>query len=152
MLDLINIPSNLEQNIILSSEQDSKKIAVNLAHNLRGNEIITFKGGLGAGKTFFARQIIQFFCGSEINVTSPTFSIVQIYQAKNFDIYHYDLYRLKDKNELYELALEEAMTNNLCLIEWPEIAADLLKSPIIEIALKLNLTDLNTRHCSINII
>ena len=53
-------------------------------------------------------------------VPSPTFTLVQVYQAQNFDIYHYDLYRLKSAEEIWELNIEEAMYANVCLIEWPE--------------------------------
>ncbi len=139
---------NLPQEIILKSEEDTKKFANDFAFSLKGDELIILKGDLGAGKTFFARQIIKFFCGMDTNVTSPTFNILQTYKAKNFTIYHYDLYRLRDGNELYELALEEAMQNNICLIEWPEIAMDILRLPMIEISLQAEL-DTDTRICKV---
>jgi tRNA threonylcarbamoyl adenosine modification protein YjeE len=114
----------------LNSEADTNVLAGKLASELKAGDLVTLHGDLGAGKTFLAREIIRFLCGDETNVPSPTFNILQVYQAPNFKIYHYDLYRLKSHNDLYELGFEDALDGNLCLIEWPEIAAGILPSGI----------------------
>jgi|GEM_PF-521076 len=129
----------------LNNESDTVALARNLASQLKAGDLVTLHGDLGAGKTFLAREIIHFFCGDETNVPSPTFNILQVYQAPNFKIYHYDLYRLKSQNELYELGFEDALDGNLCLIEWPKIAAGILPSGI-EVHLEI---DEELRVCSV---
>lgn len=128
----------LNSKIILGNEQDSINLAIKLAQSLGKGDIVTFTGDLGCGKTFLCRQIIQFFCGSNINVISPTFNLLQTYQSKDFTIYHFDLYRLKSPEEVYELGIEDGLENNLCLIEWPELVEHLLPRPIIKVSLEIN--------------
>ena len=135
--------------IILSSELESKIFAHNLAKTLKKGDIITFTGDLGCGKTFLCREIIQYFCGTNINVVSPTFNLLQTYQAPNFTIYHFDLYRLKSQNELYELGIEDAFQNDICLIEWPQIIEAILPKPIIRLDLEI-ITN-NQRKCIVTL-
>lgn len=118
--------------------QDSKDLAVELASNLKAGDIITFSGDLGSGKTFLCREIIRFFCGDDTKVSSPSFSLLQLYKTKDWQIYHYDFYRLKSVDELYELGIDEAFSNNVCLIEWPEVAKHLLPLPRIDVELVFN--------------
>ncbi len=101
-------------------------IAGQLSYLSEKGEVIELVGDLGAGKTTFARYFINSLCGSDQQVTSPTFNIVQIYDAVNFPIWHFDLYRLKDASELEEIGLYQAFDEALCLIEWPEIIDDIL--------------------------
>ncbi len=133
--------------VILNNEQDSISFAQTIAKNLKSNEIITFSGDLGCGKTFICREIIKYFCGSNTNISSPTFNLLQIYKTSKFTIYHFDLYRLNYLEEIYELGIEEALQGNICLIEWPEIIEEILPLPITKIHLQI-LED-NKRSCSI---
>lgn len=103
---------------ILESEQKTAELARKVADNIKKNDIITFDGDLGCGKTFFCREIINHLCGNDVIVASPTFNILQVYEAKDFKIFHYDLYRIKSVNELFELNIEEAL-ENVMLVEWP---------------------------------
>lgn len=112
------------------------KLAQSLAKDLRPGDVVTFHGDLGSGKTFLCREIIRYFCGADTAVPSPTFNLLQVYKTKEFDIYHYDLYRLKSSEELLELGFDEALDKNLCLIEWPEIAQGFLPKAI-EITLRI---------------
>ncbi len=121
----------------LNTEEETKAIAHKIASTLKAGDVIALTGDLGAGKTFLAREIIRFFCGADLMVPSPTFTLLQIYETKPFNIYHYDLYRLKSADEIYDLGIEEAFDNNICLIEWPEIIAQLLPSSTIHINLEL---------------
>lgn len=114
----------------LKSLEDSCNLAQNIAQSLRPGNIITFQGDLGCGKTFICREIIRYFCGPSTNVPSPTFNLLQVYNTAQFDIYHYDLYRLKSPEELLELGFDEALDKNICLIEWPEIAVGFLPEAI----------------------
>jgi tRNA threonylcarbamoyladenosine biosynthesis protein TsaE len=135
---------------ILNSEQESCEFINNFAKTLNVNDIILLFGELGAGKTYFCREIIKFFCGKDIKIISPTFNILQTYQAQDFTIYHYDLYRIKSPTEFHELGIEEAIQNSLLLIEWPELIENLLPKPLIKI--NLQLLDDEKRACIINLI
>ncbi len=123
--------------ITLHNEQDSIEFAHNFSKTLTAGTIVTFSGDLGSGKTFICREVIKSLCGPDTKVTSPTFNLLQTYQAPNFVIYHFDLYRLKSRDEIYELGIEDAWNNNLCLIEWSEIIASLLPENHIQIKLKV---------------
>lgn len=111
---------------LVDSLEKAEEIARQIASRLSPGSIVTFSGDLGAGKTFLCREIIKFLCGDNIVVSSPTFCILNIYPAQDCSIYHYDFYRLKSSNELYEVGIEDALNNNICLIEWPEIADNFL--------------------------
>ena len=121
---------------IVKSEEDTRRLAEELASESKKGDVFALKGDLGAGKTFFSACFINYFAKKEgrveENVVSPTFNLVKIYRTDNFDIYHFDLYRLKQAEELYELDLDSAF-ENVALIEWPELAMDLLPSNYIEV-------------------
>jgi len=129
---------------ILHNEEDSTHLAIQIANNIKPGDVLTFSGDLGAGKTFFCRQIIKQLCGSKTNVTSPTFNLLQIYDWNDCSIYHYDLYRLQDISEIYELGIEEAFTSNVCLIEWPELIDNIL--PNDTIVINIEIVDDNKRR------
>ncbi len=104
-----------------------------IARQLTPGDVVTMKGELGAGKTFISKHIIETLTHSEQIVTSPTFQLLQIYKAGSYDVYHFDLYRLKRLEEIYELGIDEAFNgNNISIIEWPEIAVNLLPKNRIE--------------------
>ena len=86
-------------------------------------------GDLGMGKSEIARTIIQTLCGADTVVPSPTFTIVQNYDG----ISHFDLYRIEDASELVEVGLSHAMANDITLIEWPEIATEMLPADTVHI-------------------
>ena len=107
------------------NEEGLKKLAQELASQAKPEDVFCLEGELGAGKTTFAKHFIQHLCGKDLEVTSPTFGIVHCYNSKAA-IWHFDLYRLKDKNELYEIGIEDAFLNAISLIEWPDVAKDLI--------------------------
>ena len=110
------------------------------ARELSGNECVLLSGTLGTGKTTFARGVIRALCGESIDVVSPTFMLVQHYDASaeqgSFIIQHYDLYRLQHPDELWELGIEEALGHALVLVEWPEIANGYWPADCIEITIE----------------
>lgn len=109
-----------------------------LAGLARPGDVILLMGDLGAGKTALARSIIQALGVTE-DVPSPTFTLVQTYDGETeggpLPIYHFDLYRLEDAQDIRELDLEDALDTGLSLIEWPEIAMDLLPAERLEVRL-----------------
>lgn len=104
---------------LLSTEQDTKNLAVKFAKIAKRGDVFALYGTLGMGKSVFSRAFIQELCKAE-DVPSPTFTLLQTYETPNFDIYHYDLYRLKHPDEVFELGIEDAFYNAVCLIEWPD--------------------------------
>ena len=114
---------------LLKTKTDLKKleiIAKKLATNSSFNDIYLLNGKLGTGKTTFARFFINSIFDSNLikrpnSIKSPSFPIMINYSVKNFEIFHYDLYRLKDKNELQELDIFENLKKNITLIEWPQL-------------------------------
>ncbi|MES2215447.1 MAG: tRNA (adenosine(37)-N6)-threonylcarbamoyltransferase complex ATPase subunit type 1 TsaE [Pseudomonadota bacterium] len=130
----------------LTDTQASKDLAIKIASRLKGGDIITLSGDLGSGKTYICREIIKALCGEDTIVPSPSFNLVQIYQAKDWRIYHYDFYRLKSVEEIWELGIEEALSGNICLIEWPEVADKIL--PFLRTEMELS-WDGEVRRCII---
>jgi tRNA threonylcarbamoyladenosine biosynthesis protein TsaE len=91
-----------------------------------GKLVFAFTGNLGAGKTTFIKALCA-ARGVEDRVTSPTFSIINEYRYPGGKIYHLDLYRLKDEGELIRAGVEECFySRQICLVEWPELAAGLM--------------------------
>jgi len=87
---------------------------------LRPGDVLLLEGEIGAGKTHFARSLIQSQMDTPEDVPSPTFTLVQTYDTGTGEIWHSDLYRLTDVSEVMELGLDEAMERAICLIEWPD--------------------------------
>ncbi len=139
---------------IINSFEETKKLAEQIADKVDVGQVITLKGTLGAGKTYFTNCFINAIYGKQgldkVEVASPTFNIVKEYQTKDFSIYHFDLYRLKNKNELYELDIETAFESGISIIEWPEIAEDIIYNVAVEISIEI--IDNDKRLFTINFI
>jgi tRNA threonylcarbamoyl adenosine modification protein YjeE len=103
----------------LADEGQTDRLAACLAPHLRAGDTILLSGAIGAGKTAFCRALIRARLGREEDVPSPTFTLVQTYDA-DVEIWHADLYRLTHPDEARELGLEEAFDQAICLVEWPD--------------------------------
>lgn len=100
--------------------EDWQSVAETVISRLQHN-ILLLKGNLGAGKTTFTQFLLKNL-GSPDEVNSPTYSIVNEYNTPKGKVYHFDLYRLKNIEEAYDIGIEEYLDNAfLCIIEWPEI-------------------------------
>ena len=108
-----------EISVICCSEEETVAFAQKLAHIAKAGDTFALFGTLGMGKSVFARGFIKSLTSAK-DVPSPTFTLVQSYEAPDFEIYHFDLYRLKTSDEIFELGMEEALYEGVCLIEWPE--------------------------------
>lgn len=105
----------------LPSLEATADLARALAPILKAGDVIALRGGLGAGKTTFSRALIGALLGRNTDVPSPTYTLVQTYDGPGFPIFHMDLYRLEDPDEVFELGWDETQ-DGLALIEWPDRA------------------------------
>lgn len=119
------------------SEHDTISLAQKIASTVKKGTVIALYGTLGAGKTAFCRGFIQALCGKEQEVPSPTFTLLQTYDSSQFPLYHFDMYRLKNPEEAYELGIEDAFCDGVCLIEWPEKIGSLLPTKSISITFEI---------------
>lgn len=118
----------------IESEQGLQEIAQELAPKLKTGDVVVLNGTLGAGKTTFARYLINFLAGEEVEVPSPTFTLVQEYDLPNISIWHFDLYRLEGKEEdILELGWEEARRYGVSLVEWADRLGSFLPKEHIEV-------------------
>ncbi|WP_299809305.1 tRNA (adenosine(37)-N6)-threonylcarbamoyltransferase complex ATPase subunit type 1 TsaE [uncultured Roseibium sp.] len=111
----------------IPDEAATRQLANDLALVLKAGDVVCLSGDLGAGKSTFTRALLRSFAGDpELEVPSPTFTLVQTYAFDRFDLSHFDLYRLEDPEELDELGLDDLLQTGAALIEWPEMAGGLL--------------------------
>lgn len=120
-------------------------------------KVITFEGELGAGKTFIISELIKLLMhDSFLDVTSPTFNIVNEYKFYNDKFYHFDLYRIENEQELHNIGFEEYLSNGVCIIEWPEHYADKFikdyKQIVIHIKLINQSSTLTIREASVEVL
>lgn len=114
--------------LIAADEAAMSAIGHALAPVLAPGDTVRLEGPLGAGKTVFARALIRALAGEDEEVPSPTFALVQIYDTARGDLWHLDLYRLEEPDEILELGFEEAVDETICLVEWPDKADSFMPS------------------------
>ncbi|MBO9452445.1 tRNA (adenosine(37)-N6)-threonylcarbamoyltransferase complex ATPase subunit type 1 TsaE [Tropicibacter sp. R16_0] len=117
--------TRLPLSIDLITPEKTAELAHWLAPQLRAGDCVLLSGEIGSGKTFFARNLIQSVLAHPEDVPSPTFTLVQIYDTAEGEIWHSDLYRLTSVDEVEELGLIEAFETSICLVEWPDKLGDL---------------------------
>ena len=118
----------------LPAEADTRAVGRRLARLARKGDVFALYGTLGMGKSVLARAFVQELCGSG-EVPSPTFTLLQTYEAPDFEIYHFDLYRLMSPDEIFEIGVEEALYDGVSLIEWPDKMAPYLPRDIFKLEL-----------------
>lgn len=132
------------------TQKELVSLAKPFARTLQKGDTVALWGDLGAGKTTFARFLIQSLLDKTIEVPSPTFTLVQIYDSNRGEIWHCDLYRLKCPEEAFELGLEDAFHQAICLIEWPERLGNLL--PRRRIDMTFNIVNETTREITVTLV
>ncbi|TAJ26234.1 MAG: tRNA (adenosine(37)-N6)-threonylcarbamoyltransferase complex ATPase subunit type 1 TsaE [Reyranella sp.] len=111
----------------LPDEAATERLGTTLAARLRPRDLVALEGGLGAGKTTLARAILRAASGDPgLIVPSPTFTLVEVYEMPRASFWHFDLYRLEEPEQVFELGWEEARADGVALVEWAERLGTLL--------------------------
>jgi len=131
---IIKHDKQMEQ-IILKDKEDTEKFGQSFASDLKAGAVIALTGPLGAGKTTLTKSIAKGLGVSE-TITSPTFTIVCEYETGRLPLYHFDVYRVHDEEDLFEMGFEEYFhKGGVCLIEWADLVEDLLPDDTLRIEL-----------------
>lgn len=129
------------------SPENTARIATDLAARLKPGDVLLLHGTLGMGKTVFARAMIRALTGEpDIDVPSPTFTLVQIYDGTHCPVHHYDLYRIEDPDEIFELGWDDALADGITIVEWPERLGPYKPPGALDITLSKTDNDPNTRE------
>lgn len=132
-------PQKADWRIELPDTASTSALAAEIGQWLRRGDLLTLSGALGSGKTTFARALIRSLAGDhDLDVPSPTFTLMQTYEGRAFPILHVDLYRIKNAEELVELGFDEAQDGALTLVEWPENAQAALRASRLDIAFEID--------------
>ena len=124
--------------VTLANEQATERFVADIATALEPGDLVTLSGDLGAGKTTFARAMIRHLAGDpQIQVPSPTFTLMQLYELPRFPVVHADLYRLDAPGELQELGFDDLPEGAVVMMEWPDRAAGFLPPDRLDIAFTL---------------
>lgn len=118
------------------SPAETEALGQKLAVRLHSGDVIAYTGELGAGKTAFTRGLARGL-GISGRVTSPTFTIVNEYEEGRLPLFHFDLYRLSDAEELFDIGWEDYLERGgVCAVEWSENAAGALEEPLIRVDIR----------------
>src|SRR3974390_3792334 len=135
---LLASPGGYSFTVALADEKATARLAGGIAAALLPGDLVTLSGDLGAGKTTFARAVIRYLGGDpSLEVPSPTFTLMQVYDLPQFPLVHADLYRLSGSSELAELGFDDLPDGAVVVVEWPDRAAGFLPPDRMDIALTL---------------
>lgn len=125
-----------KQTVIIKNESETAAFGIDLGKRACPGTVIALTGDLGAGKTTLTKAIAQGLGISDM-ITSPTFNIVKEYDGGRLPLYHFDVYRIGDADEMYELGYEEYFYGNgVCVVEWADLIEDLLPENAVRIQLE----------------
>ena len=128
-------------NIIIKNENETRDFAYELAKVLRKGSILALIGDLGTGKTALTKYIAEALGSNEL-ITSPTFTIVQEHKDGKLPIYHFDVYRINDTEEMFEIGYEEYFYGDgVCIVEWADIIEDLIPEEAIIINIEYGMNE-----------
>ena len=133
---------------ITRSAAETEQLGARLARVLKAGDVIAYRGDLGAGKTAFTRGLARGLGISE-PVTSPTYTIVNEYPQGRLPLFHFDMYRLSNPEELFDLGWEDYLVREgVCAVEWSENVAEALTDPIL-VSIRRDPAEEDTRHITI---
>jgi len=121
---------------IISSQTQMQDFAHQIAKNILPKQTIALQGTLGVGKSFFAKNFINYLQTHPTEILSPTFNLVYQYDTILGKVFHFDLYRLKKTDELENIGFFDILQNHITLIEWPQIAEKYLPKNSLKISIK----------------
>lgn len=121
--------------LTIATEAEMEALGGRLVRGLRHGELVYIRGPLGAGKTTLVRGILRGL-GYRGAVKSPTFTLVEPYVLDALTLYHFDLYRLKDPEELEFMGWRDYLEDGVCLVEWPERGGDVLPEPGLDVMIE----------------
>lgn len=124
--------------LALADQAATEALAARLAAVLRPGDVVALGGDLGAGKTTLVRALIRAAAGAEVEVPSPTFTLVQTYDLPIGTLWHFDLYRLAGPEEVIELGWDEARAGGIVLVEWPDRLGALLPADRLDLDLSFD--------------
>ena len=112
--------------VIIKNEKETEAFGLSLAQSLKKGDVVALIGDLGTGKTALTKYIARGL-GIKSVITSPTFTIVQEYHEGRLPLYHFDVYRIADPEEMYEIGYEEYFYGDgVCVVEWADLIEELL--------------------------
>lgn len=123
-----------------NSPEETFEFGKEMGRKAKPGDIITLSGDLGVGKTVFAQGFAE---GLDIiePINSPTFTIIQVYEGGRLPLYHFDVYRIADPEEMYEIGFEDYFFGEgVCLVEWANLISELLPENITKVEIKKSLT------------
>lgn len=124
-----------------ASEQDTEALGRALVQRLQPGAVVAFTGDLGSGKTAFVRGMAQGL-GIPQRVTSPTFTIVNEYEGGRLPLFHFDMYRLRDADDLFDIGWEDFLRRGgICAVEWSENIRDALDEDTLWVDIRRGVTD-----------
>lgn len=132
----VRTPEAPEVTVFLDDEAATDRLGVWFAAHLRAGDCLLLEGPIGAGKSHLARALIRARLGRMEDVPSPTFTLVQSYDAGDVEIWHADLYRLSHPDEALELGLDEAFAKAITLVEWPDRLGSAVPPDAIRVTLE----------------
>lgn len=138
----------MKKTILLKTEEDTKALGIELADKINPGDVIALTGDLGTGKTTLTKAIAA---GLNVNemITSPTFTIVLEYDQGRLPFYHFDVYRVNDEEELFEIGFQEYINGKgVCVIEWADLIKEMLPPSAKWIKLSYGENE-NERICTI---
>ena len=122
------------------SEEETLKGAMAFAKDIKPGSIICLDGELGVGKSVFARGFARGL-GITEPVTSPTFTLVQIYEGGRLNMYHFDVYRICDPSEMYDIGYEDYFySDGVCLVEWASLISELIPDYAIKVSIEKDIS------------
>lgn len=142
----------MPETFILDGPDATEALALAMAPHLAPGDVIGLVGGLGAGKTHFARSIIRarlMTDGTDEEIPSPTYTLVQTYGAADIEIWHADLYRLGSGDEIAELGLADAFGDAICIVEWSDRLGTAAPFRMLTLALGFDVGDDRRRVASV---
>jgi len=122
--------------ILINSQFEMIKLAQQIATQINPKQTVALFGNLGVGKSFFAKSFINFLQSNPTEILSPTFNLVYSYKSAKGEIFHFDLYRIKNPQDLENIGFFDIVQKHITLIEWPQVAEKYLPKNCIKITIK----------------